>query len=224
MKENIRLAVDGPAGAGKSTIAKLVAEKLGYTYIDTGAMYRALTFDALNAGISMDDEDSLTELAAGFKINFLRMENGTRVISGQQDVTEEIRTPLVSQNVSFVARVPGVRKHLTQLQRNLAATGGTVMEGRDIGTVVLPDAEIKIFLTASIKERARRRCLELRERGFEVRMSDLQKEIEERDRIDSSRSVAPLRAAQDAFVVDCSDMSIGNVVDTVMEIVSGGRN
>ncbi|HZK18349.1 MAG TPA: (d)CMP kinase [Clostridia bacterium] len=222
MLGNIRLAIDGPAGAGKSTIARLVAKELGFTYIDTGAMYRALTLDALDSNISMADEGSLTALASGFDINFTPTGEGTRVISGNRDVTEEIRAPVVSRNVSFVAKVPGVRRHLTELQRKLAAPGGVVMEGRDIGTEVLPDAEIKIFLTASIEERARRRYLEMTERGYEVNPGVLHKEIEERDSIDSSRSVAPLRIAEDALIIDCSDMAIDDVVNTVMEIVSGG--
>ncbi len=222
LKGNIRLAIDGPAGAGKSTIARLVAKELGFTYIDTGAMYRALTLNALDSGVSMTDEGSLTMLASNFDIDFTPSANGTRVISGNRDVTEEIRKPVVSRNVSLVAKVPGVRKHLTKLQRKLAAAGGTVMEGRDIGTEVLPDAEIKIFLTASIEERARRRYLELIEKGYEIDHGALLAEIKERDNIDSSRNVAPLKIADDALVIDCSDMTIDDVVGTVMEIVSGG--
>jgi len=211
----IRIAIDGPAGAGKSTVAKLVAERLGLRYIDTGAMYRAVTVQALRDGTDLCDGPALTELAGRLSIEL----NGDgKVFLNGEDVTGEIRRPEVSRAVSLVAKVPGVRKRLVEMQRKMAAAGsGVVMEGRDIGTVVLPDASLKIFLTASPAERARRRREELAARGIFIDERLMEEEIAERDRIDSSRETDPLRPAPGAVILDSSGIAPEQVVQIIIE-------
>jgi cytidylate kinase len=209
----INVAIDGPAGAGKSTVAKMAAAEKGLIYIDTGAMYRALTVQAMREGIDLNDEQALTGLAA--RTSIVLTENGEILLNGE-DVTGAIRHPDVSRCVSLVAKVPGVRKRLVELQRELAAGGnGVVMEGRDIGTVVLPSAEVKIFLTASPAERARRRREELAAKGILIERRQMEEELNERDRIDSSREADPLAPAPGAIIVDCSLL----VPDQVLEII-----
>ena len=214
----IKIAIDGPAGAGKSTLARLLGEKFGIPYIDTGAIYRALALKAFRIGISEDDEENLAKLAKELKIEFKRDDRGTRVYLDGEDVSEAIRTPDITRLSSPVSKHPKVREALLELQRKLAENGG-VMEGRDIGTVILPDADVKIFLTASAKVRAMRRYLELKEKGYEVNLEDLEREIEERDRRDSTRSVAPLRMAEDAILLNTDNLTIEEMVEEALRII-----
>lgn len=218
------LAIDGPAGAGKSTISRLVAARFGWTYLDTGAMYRAVTLLALEQGIGLDDGDALGQLARHAEITFQPGPEGApRVFAGCREVTDEIRTPEVTAAVSEVSAHAAVRAAMVGRQRQAGGAGDVVVDGRDIGTVVFPDAEVKIFLTASVAERARRRRLELMERGVEVSRERMEQEITVRDDYDSSREVAPLRAAGDAVMLDTTDLGIGQVVDRVVEIVDQRR-
>lgn len=214
------VAIDGPAGAGKSTVAKLVAKKLGYIYIDTGAMYRAVTLTAMREGIDLNNHLSLSELADKSMIVLLPDgDKGLKVLLNGEDVSEEIRGQDVSNNVSLVAMVPGVRKRLVEMQRAMAVQGGVVMEGRDIGTVVLPDAPVKIFLTASYQERARRRREELAAKGNFIDQEQMEKEIQARDQIDSTREVDPLTPAADARIIDSTSFAADEVVDMIMSLV-----
>lgn len=207
------LAIDGPAGAGKSTVAKLVAEKLGYVYVDTGAMYRATTLKALELRIDIDDPE-----AFGFlKDTDIAFVDGVLLVDGV-DVTTKIRSNLVSNNVSVVASHIPVRNQLVAIQQGIAAKADVVMDGRDIGTVVLPDADLKIFMTASVNERARRRHEENLSLGIESDLNKLIREIERRDRIDSSRSYNPLRQAEDAIFLDTSNLDINQVANTIYDM------
>jgi len=214
----IKIAIDGPAGAGKSTLARLLGGKLGIPYIDTGAIYRALALKAFRMGISEDDEENLAKLAKELKIEFKRDDRGMRVYLDGEDVSEAIRTPEITRLSSPVSKHPKVREALLELQRKLAENGG-VMEGRDIGTVILPDADVKIFLTASTKVRAMRRYLELKEKGYEVNLEDLEREIEERDRRDSTRSIAPLRMAEDAILLNTDNLTIEEMVEEALRVI-----
>lgn len=219
MKEQIKIAIDGPAAAGKSTVAKNVARKLGYIYIDTGAMYRALTLKALKASISLDDESLLADLLIHTEIKLLQTEEGQKVLTDGQDVTAEIRTIRVTNQVSYVAKHPTVREEMVKRQQSLAAECGVVMDGRDVGTHVLPGAEVKIFLLATVEERAKRRHKENVNKGFASDMDDLRKEIEQRDQIDSKRSTAPLIKAEDAIEVDTTALSIHEVAERILSEV-----
>lgn len=215
--KRINIAIDGPAGAGKSTVAKLVARELNFLYIDTGAMYRALTWKALSQGLDFNDEAALTRLANNTNIVLSSSEdNNILVFVDGQEVTEAIREPVISQHVSYLARVAWVRTAMVDLQQQMAQGGGVVMDGRDIGTFVLPEAQCKIFLVASIEERAQRRYKELTAKGLQIDLPQLIKEMAERDRLDSEREVAPLMAAQDAVILDSSGKSIGQVVEEIL--------
>ncbi len=209
--------MDGPAGAGKSTIARKLAEKLGYGYVDTGAMYRAVTWSALDAGIDLTNEEALGRLAEQSRIEL----SDSKILIDGRDVTHEIRLPDVGDAVSIVSSVKGVRVCLVAKQRSLAdAFGDLVIEGRDIGTVVFPDADIKIFLTASHEARSERRLKELRSKGVEVEAVVIERELEARDRIDSKRAVSPLAKAKDAHLVDTTNKSIEDVVESIMALVA----
>lgn len=218
------IAIDGPAGAGKSTIGALVAERLGYLFLDTGAMYRAVALAALERKIDPDDGVALTALARDLRINIgpptVRDGRAYTVLLDGRDVTWDIRGGAIDRVVSQVARVPGVRDAMLGQQRALAQRGRVVMVGRDIGTVVLPDAERKIFLTASAAERARRREEELQSRGEQRPRQELLHEILRRDQLDSERAVAPLRAAEDAIVVETDGESVGQALDRVLSVIS----
>lgn len=203
-------------------MARLVAERLGYLYVDTGAMYRALTLKALERGEDLSNEVALTALAAETDIRLVGTGpcGQTRVLLDGRDVTAEIRSPAVNQSVSLVARAPGVRKALVDLQRRLAEEGGVVMDGRDIGTVVLPQAELKFFLTASLSERARRRAKDLEAQGYGVLpVAAVEADVARRDRLDSERTVSPLRPAMDAEVLDTTSMTVEEVVGHILSRV-----
>ncbi|MGQ9558590.1 MAG: (d)CMP kinase [Desulfurispora sp.] len=222
MEKKICIAIDGPAGAGKSTVARMVAARLGYRYLDTGAMYRALTWQALQEGLDFSDEPALVELARTADIQVLPTQDGSpQVLVNGQDVTLPIRSQQVSRQVSWLARIPGVRREMVQRQRRLAAGGGVVMEGRDIGTRVLPHAELKIYLTASPRIRATRRAAELAARGEKVDVHRLEEEISRRDLMDAGREVDPLRPAPDAVYLDCSQMNIDEVVEFILDRAKG---
>jgi len=224
MDSKPNIAIDGPAGAGKSTVAKMVAKELGYLYIDTGAMYRAITLKAFRSGVDLHDPVSLGEIAAATSVELIAGDDQSlKVLLDGEDVTAEIRKPYISQNVSLPAKVPAVRKRLVMLQQAMAKQGGVVMEGRDIGTVVIPDARIKIYLTASTEERARRRREELIAKGYYVDQRQMEAEILERDRIDSSREIDPLTPAPDAEIIDSSFFPVEKVVKMIVDRVLAGR-
>lgn len=217
------IAIDGPAGAGKSTVARRVAAQLGLLYLDTGAMYRALTWLALEKGIPLDHHAQLAELSQQAQI-WLNTKPGndqqttTQVWINDLEVTAQIRSASVTQAVSRVSALPGVRRAMVEMQRRIGQAGGAVLEGRDIGTTVFPDAELKIFLTASPHQRAQRRQRELQAQGVEVDLSALQEQIQSRDQQDSQRSVAPLRQAEDAVVIDSDALSIEQVQDQIVSL------
>ncbi|MCL6609920.1 MAG: (d)CMP kinase [Peptococcaceae bacterium] len=218
------IAIDGPAGAGKSTVARGAALALGYRYVDTGSMYRAVTLLALERNVDLNDHLALSELANNAKIDIIESdEKKITVLLNGRDVTEKIRDPLVTGNVSRVASVPGVRKVLAAAQSAMAAEGGVVMEGRDIGTAVIPDADFKFYIVASARERAARRARDLEKMGYPVDLEKLAEEIETRDCLDSSREVNPLRPAEDAEIIDCTGMTAQEVIDLIVKKVTEGR-
>ncbi|TDL34718.1 (d)CMP kinase [Jeotgalibacillus sp. S-D1] len=217
--KKMRIALDGPAAAGKSTVAKKLAEKLGFVYIDTGAMYRTLTYKAIINGIDVENEKELKDVLLNTIIELKPGEHGQRVYLDGREVTEEIRSNAVTNNVSTVAKHADVRKEMVERQQQLVESGGIVMDGRDIGTHVIPDAEIKIFMIASAKERARRRFEEHQKQGIESNIDQLQREIEQRDHLDSTRIVSPLKKAEDAIELDTTTMDIDSVVDSILSLV-----
>ena len=214
----MNIAIDGPAGAGKSTIARLVSEKLGFIYVDTGAMYRTIALYLLRNGIDCEDENALSDALEKMQIG-IGYENGMQqMLLNGENVTGLIRSEEVSQMASISSAKPVVREKLMDLQRNLARENDVLMDGRDIGTRILPDAGLKIFLTASVEARAQRRFLEMQEKGIECSLEEIQKDIEERDWRDSHRETAPLKQAEDAVLVDTSDMSIGEVTEHIIRL------
>lgn len=219
MKEKISIAIDGPAAAGKSTVAKIVAETLSYIYIDTGAMYRSLTYKAILHQVDLENEFELNDLLAHTIIELLPEKGGQVILLDGKNVTNEIRTTEVTNSVSIVARHSLVRQEMVKRQQNLAAGGGVVMDGRDIGTHVLPNAEVKVFLLASVEERAYRRHVENLKKGFQSDLKKLQEEIALRDKLDSEREVAPLKKASDAVELDTTSLEIMQVVEVIMELV-----
>ncbi len=219
MTKRLIVAIDGPAGSGKSTSAKLVAERLSYLYIDTGAMYRAVTLTAIRNNV-LNDNEAVIEFSRTIDIDLEFKDGYTRVYINGTDVSEEIRTPLVNKHVSDVSKIQEVRTALVKKQQELGnKNGGVVMEGRDIGTVVFPNADVKIFLTASIDQRAARRAKEFSEKGIEISIDDVAKNLLERDKIDSTRSVSPLKKSPDAHEIDTSSITIENQVDLILKIV-----
>lgn len=216
--KKIVVAIDGPAGAGKSTIAKLAAEKLGYAYIDTGAMYRSVAWKFLQTGKAFD-EDFISGLSKTMLIDFKPEAKINRVFVDGTEVTDAIRTPEVTAIVSRVAAIGAVREAMVDQQRRMGEAGGVLMDGRDIGTVVFPNAQLKIFLTATVEERARRRYAEMVAKGQQVDLQQLQADIAERDKQDSERAISPLRQAEDALLLDTSDMGISEVTDRILQLV-----
>ena len=211
------IAIDGPAGSGKSTVAKLLAEKLGYLYVDTGAMYRALTYKALKKKVDLGGEDILTSLSRQTKILLKEKEGKLKVFLDGEEVTENIREESVTNNAFYIARVPGVRTEMVKQQREMAEENNLVMEGRDIGTVVFPGADLKVYLDASLKERAKRRFLELKEKGAKTNTKRIGEELKIRDKKDKNRKVAPLKVAEDAFVIDSTKTEIKEEVDLILK-------
>ncbi len=219
----MKVAIDGPAGAGKSSIAKAVSKKLGFVYIDTGAMYRAVGVYAIEKGIEIKAENFTDEVLDKIKIDIVYENGAQKIYLLGEDVSERIREADVSIAASNVAVIPAVRLKLVELQRSLAEKTSVIMDGRDIGTYVLPDAEVKIFLTASSDVRAKRRLLEMKEKGMEADFETVKRDIEYRDKNDSEREFAPLRKAEDATLVDTSDMTIEQVIDRIIEIIEEGK-
>ncbi|HEK9073226.1 TPA: (d)CMP kinase [Streptococcus equi subsp. zooepidemicus] len=214
----IRIAIDGPASSGKSTVAKIIAKNLGYTYLDTGAMYRSATYIALKNGYHKEDVNLILQELAERPISFKKAADGSQLVFlGDQDVTMAIRQNDVTNNVSWVSALPEIREELVKQQRRIARTGAIIMDGRDIGTVVLPDAELKIFLIASVEERAQRRYQENIEKGIATDFDTLKTEIAARDYKDSHRQVSPLKAADDAIIFDTTGITISAVVQFIQE-------
>lgn len=219
MKNIVNIAIDGPAGAGKSTVARRVAATLGYLYVDTGALYRTVGLNALRLGLTPGNPDDVIPTLQDLQVSLRFIDGEQRVFLGDEDVSEAIRQNEVSMAASDVSAIPEVRAFLFDLQRNIAANNNCLMDGRDIGTVVLPDAQIKIFLTASAEARADRRFKELTEKGQTVEYEALLKEIRERDYNDSHRAIAPLKQAEDAILVDTTELGLEEVIDTILSIV-----
>jgi CMP/dCMP kinase len=217
------VAIDGPAGAGKSTVARAVARRLGVAYLDTGAMYRAIAWLALERGVGASDGEALTALARDNPIGIEPTDDGDRVHIAGRDVTEQIRLPAVAAEVSEVSAHPGVRREVVAAQRALLAEGEWVSDGRDVGSVVCPHADLKVFLTASLDERARRRRAELRARGIVLEEDQAREDLRRRDRLDSTRASSPLRVAEGAIVVDSSELAADEVADLVVSLVDDLR-
>ena len=219
MSKNLIIAIDGPAGSGKSTLAKNLAEKLGSVYVDTGAMYRAITYLALRNKIA-DDEAAVIEMTRGLNIELQYKNNLTHVFSNGEEVTDFIRTAEVNAKVSDISRIPEVRAELVKIQRKMGEANTLVAEGRDVTTVVFPNADIKIFLTADLDVRAERRLKEYREKGDnEITFEEVKTNLAERDRIDSGRAVSPLKKAEDAFVIDSTGISVEDELEKVLNRV-----
>ena len=215
----MQVAIDGPASSGKSTISKLIAKENHFVYLDTGAMYRVVTLAVLRNKISIDDHEAIEKLVQTIEIGFSMQDGKQSVFMNGEDVTDEIRSLEVTKNVSAVSALKEVRTRLVHLQREIAENHSIIMDGRDIGTVVLPQAEIKIFLVASVEERAKRRFVENQEKGIEMSYEELVEDIRRRDHIDSTRKESPLRKAEDAIEIDTTTMTIEDVVKTVTALI-----
>lgn len=217
--KKIIIAIDGPSGSGKSTVAKLLAMKLGYTYIDTGAMYRAVALQAKRENVDINSGVALSSLCDRVKIEFLPDNGGLRTILNGEDVSEEIRTPEMSMAASDISARKEVRQSLLSLQRRMGENGGVVLEGRDVGTVIFPNAEAKFFLDASLEERGKRRYKELAAKGINVTLEQTIEDVKKRDINDSSRDIAPLKMADDSILVDSTNVGIKEVVEKMIEVV-----
>ena len=212
------VAIDGPAGAGKSTIAKLVAKEKGYIYVDTGAMYRGLAIHFLDKGIQPQETEKVIEACKDAEVTIAYEDAVQHVYLNGKDISSRLRNEEVGNMASVTSAVPEVRKKLLELQQNLAKTQNVIMDGRDIGTCVLPHADVKVYLTASVETRAKRRYQELQEKGEDCNLEEIAHDIEERDRRDMTREIAPLKQAEDAVLVDSSDMTIAEVVKTIVDL------
>lgn len=219
------MAIDGPASSGKSTVAKIIAKRFGYVYCDTGAMYRSVTWAALENGIDVSDTKQVIDLARRIKITFEPGQPDQRVFVDGHEVTKDIRTEKIAANVSAVAAIPEVRAQMVEQQRQIAQAGGIVMDGRDIGTTVLPDAQVKIFLVASAHERARRRYEENLQKGLATQsLDELEAAIKLRDQKDSTRKVSPLTQAKDAILIDTTSLTIDQVVDEISALIKKNQD
>lgn len=218
------IAIDGPAGAGKSSIAKEAARRLGFIYVDTGALYRTVALNAIRNNVSLNDPAAIAETLPNAKISLAFADGTQRVMLNGEDVSEQIRTPDVSAGASKVSAVPAVRQYLFDLQKNLAAENDCLMDGRDIGTVVLPNAQLKVFLTASPEERARRRWNQLKEAGTEADYDEILKDVNQRDYQDTHREIAPLKQAEDAVLLDTTHMAFEEVVAELLRLTEERRH
>ncbi len=219
----MKIAIDGPAGAGKSTLSKAAAKRLGFVYIDTGAMYRAIGLAAVRRGIDTTDAEGVKSVLPEVEVSIKHSDEGQLVFLNGEDVSTEIRLPEISVAASNVAVIPEVRLKLVELQRSLAKSTDVIMDGRDIGTYVLPDAEVKIFLTASVEERAKRRLLELVEKGVETDLEAVKADMEYRDKNDSGRAFAPLKAAEDSILLDNTNLTIEEMTERICQIAESKR-
>jgi len=220
MKKGLIITIDGPSGVGKGTVGRIISKKLGYLYLDTGAMYRASALAARREGIKLDDEEELKKMLSKISISFREDSNGeTRVLLDGEDVTDEIRTPLISRLSSSISKKGFVRRALQRIQREIGEKGGVVAEGRDMGTYVFPDADFKFYLDADLGERARRRWLQLRDMGIHTRLESVEREIEERDRQDKERDDSPLHPAQDAYIINTTNLGVDETVDRILKII-----
>lgn len=218
MNRRISVAIDGPAGAGKSSISKVVAKKLGYLYIDTGAMYRGITWALLNAGVSIDDEDAVEAALSKIQLELRVEETGLSVWVNGTDISQDIRTQYVTSHVSQVAAQKAVRTKLVEMQRHMASAGGVILDGRDIGSVVLPNAELKVYLTASVETRGHRRWLELKD-SENISLEEVCRTVAERDAMDMNRKESPLVCVDDAVVVETDHLSIEETVQTLIDLI-----
>lgn len=218
-KDVIAVAIDGPAGAGKSTIARAAAAQLGFVYVDTGALYRTIGLAVCRRGIDGTDVPGILTTLPEIQVGLTYQDGAQHVLLDGEDVSDAIRTPQISTYASQVSSVPEVRAYLLDLQRDLARRQSVIMDGRDIGTVILPDAKVKIFLTASPEKRAARRCAELREKGQDVTVEGVLADMERRDALDASRAVAPLKQAEDAVLVDTSDLTLEQSIEAVLTVI-----
>ena len=219
-RKKLTIAIDGPSGAGKTTVARSLAERLGYIYIETGAMYRSVALRVKEKSISPEDELALKQLASSLPITFTTKEERTHVFCEGEDITEAIRTPEISRLASTISRQKGVREALVQMQREMGKEGGVILEGRDIGTVVFPDADVKFFLDAESDERAKRRYHEMVEKGVGVDYKETQEELVQRDHHDMHRIHSPLKKADDALLIDSTHRSVEEVVEEMVRIIS----
>lgn len=218
-RKKLTIAIDGPSGAGKSTVAQSLAKRLGYVYIDTGAMYRSVALKIKEKGISPEDESALKELALSLSINFITEGDQTHVFCDGEDITLAIRTPEISRLASSISKQKEVRKSLVQIQRKMGKEGGVILEGRDIGTVVFPDADVKFYLDAESDERVRRRYDEMVQKGIKVDFKETKEELEQRDHDDMHRTHSPLKKAKDALGIDSTHRSVEEVVEEMVSIV-----
>jgi cytidylate kinase len=212
------ITIDGPSGAGKTTVSRILAGRLGYKYIDTGALYRGVALEAISAGLSPDDDTGLANVLSSLKMKFMYGEKGLRLISNDSDITDKIRTPEISMFASAASARPVVRNFLLKLQREFGREKGVVFEGRDMGTVVFPDADVKFYLDASHKTRSLRRYQELKSQTSQT-LQEVQKDIKRRDKNDSARDLAPLKPAEDAVIIDSTHLSVQDVVDRMMDLI-----
>ena len=218
--KKIKIAIDGPAASGKSTTAKIIAQKLNYLYIDTGAMYRALTLAILNAKIDISNKKEIIKISKKSKIELRQIDNELHTFLNDKDVSHEIRLPQINQVISSISAYPEIRKIMVEKQRTLSKDGGIVMDGRDIGTVVLQDAEVKIYMEAQLEERAKRRYNELKSKGVQADLAEIKKEIARRDQIDSTRAASPLKPAEDAIIIDTSNLTIEEQTNACLELIN----
>lgn len=217
--KKIAIAIDGPAGAGKSSISKVVANELGYLYIDTGAMYRGVTWAVLDSHVNVNNQKDVESLLPSLDLTLEPTANSCKVFVKGQDVTDLIRQQQINENVSTIASYKGVREYLVERQQAMAAVGGVILDGRDIGSVVLPKAELKIYLTASVDARAKRRWLEVQGTSNEQSLEDIKKNVESRDEMDKNRDESPLVCVEDAIVVDSSNMTFDETVEHILHLV-----
>lgn len=213
------ISIDGPSGAGKSTVSQALAKRLGYRYIDTGAMYRAVAWKVKRESVALEDEASLVQIASSLNLSFVIEDNRIRLFENHEEITEAIRSPEMSRLASEISKRKGVREILVEKQRTMGKDGGVVIEGRDIGTIVFPKADIKFYLNASPEERGRRRFKELMERGIEIDFKETLREVVDRDRNDMNREISPLRKAEDAIEIDSTHRSVEEVVDEMVRLI-----